>query len=214
MSMSEAQQAWEERYGERDRIWSGKVNDRLAEVAATLTPGHALDLGCGEGGDALWLAENGWRVTAVDIAQTALDRAKADAQARNLGSRIDFQRLDLTENLPGGSFDLVSAHFLHSTFDWDRTALLRSAAHTVKPGGVLLIVDHAAAPPWANPEIHHHEFPSADEVLDDLNLDDSQWDRTRVETVDREATGPDGQSAVLTDNVMVLTRRASPHSSV
>lgn len=207
MAMSDAQHAWEERYGERERVWSGRVNVRLAEVAESMTPGRALDLGCGEGADAIWLAEQGWHVTAVDISQTALDRALDDAAARNLLDRIDFQRLDLTETFPDGTFDLVSAQFLHSTLEWDRTQLLRRAAETVVPGGTLLIVDHAAAPPWAQHHDHHHDFPSADGVVVSLNLDAAQWVRERVESVEREATGPDGQHAVLTDNVMVLRRR-------
>ncbi|HZQ32131.1 MAG TPA: class I SAM-dependent methyltransferase [Mycobacterium sp.] len=207
MAMSDAQHAWEERYGERERVWSGRVNVRLAEVADSMTPGRALDLGCGEGADAIWLAEHGWHVTAVDISQTALDRARDDAAARNLLDRTDFQRRDLTETFPDGTFDLVSAQFLHSTLEWDRTQLLRRAAETVVPGGTLLIVDHAAAPPWAQHHHHHHEFPSAEGVVASLNLDAAQWVRERVESVEREATGPDGQHAVLTDNVMVLRRR-------
>ena len=207
MAMSDAQHAWEERYGERERVWSGRVNVRLAEVADSMTPGRALDLGCGEGADAIWLAEHGWHVTAVDISQTALDRARDDAAARNLLDRIDFQRRDLTETFPDGTFDLVSAQFLHSTLEWDRTQLLRRAVETVVPGGTLLIVDHAAAPPWAQHHHHHHDFPSAEGVVASLNLDAAQWVRERVESVEREATGPDGQHAVLTDNVMVLRRR-------
>ena len=105
MAMSDAQQAWEEHYGDRERVWSGRVNVRLAELVEPMTPGRALDLGCGEGADALWLAEHGWRVTAVDISQTALDRAAADAAARNLSDSIDFQRHDLMETLPDGVFD-------------------------------------------------------------------------------------------------------------
>jgi len=208
MVKSEAQQAWEEHYGERERVWSGRVNVRLAEVAESMTPGRALDLGCGEGADALWLADHGWRVTAVDISQTALDRAAADAAAQNLADRIDFQLLDLTESLPDGEFELVSAQFLHSTVPMDRARLLRRAAGTVAPGGTLLIVDHAAAPAWASKlKDHHHEFPTAEEVLSELNLDDSQWARVRVEAVDRDAVAPDGQRGVLTDNVILLRRR-------
>ena len=100
MSPSEAQQVWEEHYAERKRVWSGRANVRLVEVAASLPPGRALDLGCGEGGDAMWLAEHGWQVTAVDISQTALDRAAADARARNVADRIDFARHDLSRHLP------------------------------------------------------------------------------------------------------------------
>ena len=208
MAMSEAQQAWEEHYGERDRVWSGRVNVRLAELVEPMTPGRALDLGCGEGADAMWLAEHGWHVTAVDVSQTALDRAAADAAARNLGDRVDFQRHDLTESFPDGAFDLVSAQFLHSTVPLDRTRLLRRAADAVVPGGTLVVVDHGAAPPWASkPDHHRHEFPTADEVVSSLNLDDSQWDRIRVAAVERDALGPEGQQAVLTDNVVVLRRR-------
>ena len=205
MAMSDTQQAWEEHYGERDRVWSGRVNARLAELVEPMTPGRALDLGCGEGADAMWLAEHGWQVSAVDISQTALDRAAADAAARDLAGRIDFQRHDLTESFPAGEFDLVSAQFLHSTVEMDRARLLRRAADAVAPGGTLLVVDHGAAPPWS--KHHDHEFQSPDEVVSSLNLDDSQWDRVLVAAVERDALGPDGQQAVLTDNVTVLRRR-------
>lgn len=207
MSMSEEQQAWEQHYRERERVWSGRVNVRLAEVARLLPPGRALDLGCGEGADALWLANRGWQVTAVDISQIALDRAAADARAHNLADRIDFQRHDLPETFPDGTFELVSAQFLHSTAELDRPRLLRRAAEAVAAGGTLVIVDHAGAPPWAsNLRHHHHEFPSAEEVVASLHLDPSEWERRRVEAVEREATGPDGQTAMLTDNVIVLRR--------
>jgi SAM-dependent methyltransferase len=208
MAMSEAQQAWEEHYGEHDRVWSGRVNVRLAELVEPMTPGRALDLGCGEGADAMWLAEHGWRVTAVDISPTALDRAAADAAARNLADRIDFQRHDLTESFPDGAFDLVSAQFLHSTVPLDRTRLLRRAADAVAAGGTLMVVDHGAPPPWTTKlDHHHHEFPSGDEVVSSLNLDDSQWDRVKVAALERDGLGPAGQQAVLSDNVIILRRR-------
>ncbi|MFZ0834821.1 MAG: class I SAM-dependent methyltransferase [Mycobacterium sp.] len=201
---SEARRSWEEHYGERERVWSGRVNARLAEVAGPLTPGRALDIGCGEGADAVWLAEHRWQVTAVDVSQTALDRAAAEAKARNVA--VDFQHHDLTESFPDGVFDLVSAQFLHSTVPMDRAKLLRRAADAVAPGGVLLIVDHAAAPPWAS-KMHHHEFPTVDEVLSSLNLDAAHWDQIRAEAAERQTTGPDGVDATLIDNVMVLRRR-------
>jgi len=205
--MSEARQAWEDHYGERERVWSGRVNVRLAELVDPMTPGRALDLGCGEGADAMWLAERGWHVTAVDISQTALDRAAADAAARDVAASIDFRRHDVTESFPEGVFDLVSAQFLHSTVPMDRAAVLRRAAAAVAPGGTLLVADHGAAPPWSKPDHRPHEFPSAAQVVESLNLDDTQWERVRVEAVDRDAVGPDGQQAVLTDNVIVLRRR-------
>ena len=90
--MNTAKEHWEQHYGERDRVWSGRVNLRLVEVVSTLEPGRALDLGCGEGADACWLAERGWTVVAVDISDTALQRAAAEADTRGLGDRIDFAR--------------------------------------------------------------------------------------------------------------------------
>jgi SAM-dependent methyltransferase len=208
MAISEAQQAWEEHYGAHERVWSGRVNVRLAELVEPMPPGHALDLGCGEGADAMWFAERGWHVTAVDISQTALDRAAADAVTRNLADRIDFERHDLTQSFPTGVFDVVSAQFLHSTVPMDRPRLLRRAADAVAPGGTLVVVDHGAPPPWASKLDHDHlEFPTADEVVSSLNLDESRWDRVTVAAVERNACGPAGEEAVLVDNVMVLRRR-------
>ena len=210
MPKSEAQQVWEEHYTERDRVWSGRANARLIEVAESLPPGRALDLGCGEGGDAMWLAERGWHVTAVDISQTALDRAAADAQARNVLARIDFQRHDLPETFPDGTYDLVSAHYLHSMAELDRPRLLRMGADAVRPNGHLLIVDHAGPPPWASKLAHHHAFPSAGEVVGSLDLNDAAWERVRVEAVERQAAGPDGEPGTLVDNVIVMRRRGKP----
>jgi SAM-dependent methyltransferase len=208
MAMSEAQQAWEEHYDAHERVWSGRVNVRLAELVEPISPGRALDLGCGEGADAMWLAAHGWHVTAVDISQTALDRAAADAVTRNLADHIDFQRHNLTQSFPTGVFDLVSAQFLHSTVPMDRPRLLRRAADAVAPGGSLVVVDHGAPPPWASKLDHDDlEFPTADEVVASLDLDESRWDRVTVAGVERDAVGPAGQQAVLIDNVMVLRRR-------
>jgi len=194
---------WEDRYGESDRIWSGEPNIRLVEIVSGLAPGLALDLGCGEGGDTVWLAKHGWRVTAVDIADTALRRAP-EASA-DLLQYIDFQQHDLTKTFPEGEYDLVSAHFLHSPTEWDRDSVMRRAAAAVAPGGVLLVVDHGAAPPWA-PRLHHHEFPSAEEVVDAMALDPGQWERVRVDSAERQAQRPDGQAGTLLDNIIVLRR--------
>lgn len=199
----DVQQHWNEHYGQRDRVWSGRVNLRLSEVAESLPPGRALDLGCGEGADASWLASRGWSVVATDVSQVALDRAAADAG--ELLSKIDFQHHDLEVSFPDGEFDLVSAQFLHSKIPLDRARVLKRAAAAVAPGGLLVIVDHGEAPPWSN---HRHvEFPGAEEVVGSLDLDDS-WERVRVGPVEREATGPDGQPGHLIDNVMVLRRNS------
>lgn len=213
--MSSAAEAWEARYAGTDRAWSGKVNVALARVAAPLSPGSALDLGCGEGGDALWLAAEGWRVTAVDIAPTALARGAARAAVEGTAERIDWLERDLGTWIPEGSFDLVSACFLHSGHGLPRTEVLRRAAAAVAPGGTLLIVGHREPPPWhrAHDDEHHageprplEQLPSPEEQLAELDLDPAAWIVRECDTVAREATGPDGQAAILRDVVVAVER--------
>jgi SAM-dependent methyltransferase len=206
MTTLETQQFWEDHYGAKDRVWSGRANQQMSAIVADLPPGRALDLGCGEGGDAIWLAERGWQVVGVDISQTALDRAAVDAVERGVADRITFERHDLSESVPGGPFDLVAASFLQSPIPWDRVWLLRRAAAAVGHGGRLVIVDHGAAPPWAPAHVHEFQFPSASEVVDELGLPTGQWRTVRVDAVERDAAGPDGQRGTLVDNVIVLQR--------
>ncbi len=206
MTTSDEKAHWEARYAERERIWSGRVNPWLAEFAGSATPGRALDLGCGEGADTLWLAENGWRVTGVDISETALARARAEAARRGVTERVEFVQMNLSEAFPEGTFDLVSAQFLQSLVRLDRERIFAEAARAVAPGGLLIIVDHGAAPPWAQ-HIHDHVFPGIEEVLATVDPGTGAWERVRVGSAEREAVGPDGQHAVLLDNLIVLRRR-------
>ena len=208
MSTHETKEHWEQHYGERERIWSGRVNVQFADVVGDLTPGRALDLGCGEGADSIWLAERGWTVVAVDISDTALGRAREAASVRGVADRIEFVQLDLSEGLPEGSFDLISSQFLHSKVPLDRETILASAAAALLPGGVLVIVDHGAPPPWTS-KLDHHEFPSADEVVAGLNLSADEFEQVRVDAVERQAVGPEGEQRPWMDNVIVLRRRPS-----
>lgn len=201
----DAQVTWDEHYSAKPQVWSGRVNAHLAEIAGRLTPGRALDLGCGEGADAVWLAGHGWTVLAADVSGVALQRAAEQAARSGVSDRIVFARHDLGCSFPDGSFDLVSAQFLHSTHDMDRPAILRAAAAAVAPGGSLLIVDHAAAPPWAT-RMRDHEFPDAESVLAGLALDPAHWQRVTVGRVERDARAPDGEQVRLADNVMWLRR--------
>lgn len=205
-SLRDAREFWDEFYGGDRRVWSGHVNVQLAEVAAELAPGRALDLGCGEGADAIWLAEEGWQVVAVDVSANALDRARAAAEQHDVAARIRFERHDLSAGFPDGRYDLVSAQFLHSPARLDRDAVLRRAAEAVAVGGRLLIVDHGAAPPWAGEHAHEHQFATVEEVLAGLGLADARWERLRVGSAARSAVGPDGQQGTLTDNVILLRR--------
>ena len=208
MSTHETKEHWEQHYGERERIWSGRVNVQFADVVGDLTPGRALDLGCGEGADSVWLAERGWTVVAVDISDTALGRAREAASARGVADRIEFVQRDLSEGLPEGSFDLISSQFLHSKVPLDRETILASAAAALRPGGVLVIVDHGAPPPWTS-KLDHHEFPSAEEVVAGLNLSADEFEQVRVDAVERQAVGPEGEQRPWMDNVIVLRRRPS-----
>jgi SAM-dependent methyltransferase len=199
---------WEDRYG-RSQVWSGRANQVLVEVAAGLTPGRALDLGCGEGGDALWLAQHGWQVTAIDISATAVERGRAAAEAAGVGEgQIEWIARDLADWTGAADFDLVSAFFLQSPVHLDRAQILREAAAAVAPGGHLLLVSHAAAPPWATQlHAHHHDFPTPAGELEALDLAEGEWEVRVAEVRSRHATGPDGQPADLEDTIVLARRR-------
>lgn len=159
---------WEARYADGHTRWSGAVNASLAAEVAGLPGGTALDVGCGEGGDAIWLAAQGWAVTATDVAQSALDTGAAQAAAA--GVAITWERHDLGASFPHGTFDLVTTSFLHSPVELPRTAILRRAAAAVAPGGTLLVIGHAPSAAHA-----HADLPTAEEVVADLALPSDEW---------------------------------------
>src|SRR3984957_18376010 len=138
------QEFWDERYRSAGKLWSGQPNPQLVAQTAGLAPGAALDAGCGEGADAIWLASQGWTVTAVDVSQVAIERGarQADEAGEEVAARISWQREDLQAWGPGASrFDLVSAQFMHfpsGVFE----DFCRRIALAVRPGGTLLIVGH------------------------------------------------------------------------
>jgi SAM-dependent methyltransferase len=200
---------WNSRYAESDQVWSGEPNRALVQSATSLRPGRALDLGCGEGADAVWLAERGWNVTAVDIATNAVTRAAALATRRGVPpDRITWLVEDLATWTPPGPYQLVSACFLHSPVDFPRTAVLQRASAAVAPDGHLLIVGHAEAPPWAASHNHtDHRFLSPAEELAELQLDEQTWTVAVSEVRPRDAMGPNGERATLRD-VITLVHRA------
>lgn len=207
---AERNAGWEERYAERERHWSGGVNPAIAAIAAIvseLPPGTALDVGSGEGGDVVWLAENGWTATGVDVSPTAVERARNLAQER--GVDVVFRLGDGAASVPG-RFDLVLSSFLHSwEDDFPRIRMLRDAAERVTPGGRLLVVSHAAPPPWAHEMAEHAPLlrgPEKELAL--LALDPSEWTTEIAELRRRPVTGPEGEPAHLDDGVLLLRRRA------
>ncbi|WP_054812351.1 SAM-dependent methyltransferase [Nocardia arizonensis] len=205
----DAKEFWESFYLERDQIWTGAPNPLLVREAADLPSGAALDLGCGEGADAIWLAARGWQVTAVDISATALGRTAAHAEQAGVRDRVRLAEHDLRHSFPDGEFDLVSAQFFHSPVAEadERSGVLRRAAAAVAPGGVLLIAGHAGWPSFVDEPPHEHvHFPTLDEVLTDLALPTDRWTVETSEVVEREVTWPDGRSGVRADNILRLRR--------
>ena len=180
-----------------------RANVRLTEVVADLGPGTALDLGSGAGGDTLWLARRGWRVTAADISGVAIAHLSARARELGLGDRVTAERHDLAETFPEGRFDLVSAHYLHTPFALPRAPVLRRAAHALSPGGRLLVVDHGSVAPWSWNQ--DERFTSAGEVARSLELDD-EWTVERADALARRATGPGGQVADVVDHLLLIRR--------
>ncbi|MFJ4427574.1 SAM-dependent methyltransferase [Streptomyces bobili] len=202
----EAARFWENHYSGHDTLWKGTPNPLLADTAGRLTPGRALDLGCGEGGDTVWLATHGWQVTAVDIALTALARTERHAAEAGVRDRVATERHDLAATFPAGAFHLISAQYLHTPFDLPRARVLRQAAYALTPGGLLLIVDHGSVRPWAwTPDANAH-FPSPEDVYDALALDPTEWTPERLDRPQREATGPGAQTATVTDTVIAVRR--------
>lgn len=209
MAEPTAEQFWEDFYRERGRVWSGKVNPLFAREADALAPGTALDLGCGEGADAIWLAERGWQVTATDISATALERAAQHAADADVAERITFVRHNLLESFPEGTFDLVSAQFLHSPVaaPGERDSIMLRAAEAVAPGGVLLIVGHAGWPTWVT-DRPAFEFPTIEGTLGLLDPH-GPWSVETSDYVEQELVGPEGQPGTRADTVLRLRRPAA-----
>ena len=176
----------------------------LAAEAEALAPGRALDLGCGEGGDAVWLAQRGWQVTAVDVAPVALERGAAHAAEAGIEG-ITWEHHDLARTFPDGAYDLVSAQFFQSPIELPRDEVLHRAAAAVAPRGRFIMVSHAAAPSWS--EHAHVQFPTPEEELASLALDPAEWEVLRCEVAERTGTGPDGQAGGMLDAVVLARRR-------
>lgn len=201
---------WDERYGVADRIWSGNPNPQLVADVAALPAGRALDVGAGEGADAIWLAEQGWTVDAVDISPVALARGQAEAEARGatIAERITWTTVDaLTDDFPGTGYDLVTAQFMHFRAE-DRAVFFDRCMAAVAPGGTLQIVAHHRSMLDQAPAGHSvmaGMFYDAEEVADRL---DDTWTVVACDSRTRTAAGPDGAPRELADAVLVARRNA------
>ncbi|GLB64181.1 methyltransferase [Dietzia sp. NCCP-2495] len=199
---------WERRHSGGEIRWSGNVNESTAAVVRTLEAGDVLELGCGEGGDAVWLAEHGWQVTAVDISPTATARGADAASARGVSSSIEWVAHDLTTWHTDKQFDLVTASFFHSEVELQRIDILRRAADRLRPGGHLLLVTHVHGRSHGHGNGHGvHALPTPAEELEQLAFDPAAWEVVMQEIRPREITSPDGtQTATIKDGVLLLRR--------
>lgn len=148
-------QAWEERYAGDQKVWSGNPNAQLVAETSGLRPGTALDVGCGEGGDVIWLAQQGWRVTGADFSANGLARAARHAEEAGVADRTDWWQVDArTFSADGRSYDLVTTHFLHPP-DHGMVDVTRRLAGAVAPGGHLLVVGHAPSEAFTHLSASH-----------------------------------------------------------
>lgn len=200
---------WDERYRSAERVWSGNPNPQLVAEVTGRAPGRALDAGCGEGADAIWLAGQGWTVVATDISGVALERAARHATQTDpaAAASITWVRTNLLDEPPEPeAFDLVSAQFMQLPPD-PRAKLFGSLAAAVRDGGMLLVVGHhpsdlaTGVPRPPMPEL----FYSPDDIA---GLLDSSWTVDVCQARPRLGRTPDGDEVTVHDTVLVATRRS------
>ena len=197
------QHAWDDRYRDREWLWTVDANRFVVQEVSGLTPGMALDLAAGEGRNAVWLARQEWTVTAVDFSAVALGRA-SDLAARE-GVTITTVEADLRSYVPPvGAFDLVVLAYLHLPPDPFRDVLTR-AANALAPGGTLVIVGHDLT----NIE-HGYGGPQSPEVLytpEDLVASLGPLDIVKAEKVDRPYISEEGEFTAI--DALVVAQKPS-----
>lgn len=203
--MSEGASFWESHWSKAAPIGTGRPSAALLRFVEGRTPGRSLDLGCGRGDDVVWLARRGWAALGVDVSETVLGYARANAERSGVEDRARFERHDLSRTFPDATFDLVTSFFMHSPAGLPRYEALARGAGAVGRGGLLLVASHGSAAPWSwKPEAR---FPTAAEDLAALDLDPDAWEPVFVGATEREARGPGGQQATVLDTVLALSRR-------
>ena len=195
---------WQSRYSQPDRVWSSNPNPWLVEVAEQLVPGSALDVGCGEGADAIWLAAAGWTVTGLDFAPAALARASEHAHDAEVAGRITWAEQDLTSWRPHPrTADLVSVQFFHAPPDLRSQVHQRAWEATRRD---LVIVGHdptnatqgSGGPP--DPAVLY----STEDVLNTLDLAEAE-----VSVSERRARNADDPRRLMWDSLLWLRRLSS-----
>ena len=200
------QEFWDHRYRERARIWSGNPNRQLVAIAGDLPPGRALDVGCGEGADAAWLASRGWTVLGVDVSEVALDRAREHTAELEpaVAARLEWQQVDLlaTPELPA-DLDLVSVQFMHLP-EPEHSRIMRDLAALVGTGGSLLIVAHDPSDLHSGVGRPHQQnlFHTSEQIA---GLLDDAWD-VRIRESRPRVERKDGRDHSISDAVVHAVR--------
>jgi SAM-dependent methyltransferase len=195
---------WNERYADKELLWTARPNRFLVAETESLPPGRALDLACGEGRNAVWLAERGWRVLGVDFSEVAIGKAHQLAAAR--GVEAAWLVADLVAYVPDpGAYDLVILFYLQVPAD-ERRVIVRRAADALAPGGTFLLVGHDLR----NLE-SGHGGPKDPDVLylpEDVaaDLDGTGLELERAGAVDRPVETPEGERIAI--DALVRARRS------
>lgn len=196
-------QGWNDRYAAADLVWTAEPNRTFATETASLPPGKALDLGAGEGRNAIWLAQRGWTATAVDFSDVALAKAAQLAEASDV--EIETIAADVTTYTPPTrAYDLVAVIYLHLPAR-QRTQVHRRAAAALNPGGTLVVLGHDTTN-----LTHGHGGPQDAAVLftpDDVvsDLEATGLTVIKAERVHRTVTTPDGDRTAI--DALVTARR-------
>lgn len=133
-------QMWNDRYADKDLVWSAGPNELFAREVKNLRPGKALDVACGEGRNAIWLAEQGWNVTAIDFSDVAIEKGRQIAARREVN--VNWIAEDVSSwQLPRHEFDLVAVLYLHTTID-EREQWLEKVISSIKPSGTFIYIAH------------------------------------------------------------------------
>lgn len=193
---------WNQMYQNRHTPWDAEPNPILAETVEDLGPGMALDVGCGEGSDAVWLANRGWQVTAVDLSSVALDRGRA----ADVDHLVHWVQADLLAwQPPADTFDLVSSHFLHFP-PAERPLLFARFAQAVRQGGTLLFVSHhhsdlhTTIGRWQIPDLYF----TAEDIA--ATLDPDRWQILICGTRPRVVTDREGRTVTIHDTILKARR--------
>jgi SAM-dependent methyltransferase len=196
---------WDARYASADLVWGAEPNQFVAAELAELIPGRALDVACGEGRNAIWLATRGWFAVGVDFSSVAVERARRLAEQAGVADNTEFYVTDaVAGEMPGGLFDAVVVAYLHLPTA-DRTRVIRHAATRVAPGGLLLVVGHDTSnliDGVGGPQDAAVLY-TAEEIVADIG---AELLIDKAQRVHRHVVTPDGDRTAI-DALVVATRR-------